>query len=235
MFTLSTSDWFLFGATTVKDGNLLNEGTEAYAERCRTIIHRAYHDVSCATIARTVHGSRVEIVTRESPLILQQTDGLVTNEAGIALCVTGADCAPVFLVDHAKKVIALVHAGRRGTQTNIAAHAVTAMQERFGSQASDIGVVIGPSICAAHYEVSQEIAESFRKAHPSREKKSHLDLPGCIRDQLMVSGLCSDRVTIWPECTFEHPKKWFSHRRDVRDGIEEFRVQLFFAVKIRAR
>jgi len=51
---------------------------------------------------------------------ISETDALLTNQPGICLCVQTADCVPVLLFDPVSRVIAAVHAGWRGTVTEIA-------------------------------------------------------------------------------------------------------------------
>ena len=46
-------------------------------------------------------------------------DAIVTNRTNLAICIKTADCVPVFIVDQAKKIIAVVHAGWRGTALEI--------------------------------------------------------------------------------------------------------------------
>ena len=87
-----------------------------------------------------------------------------------------------------------------------------------------------------HYEVTREISHEFSAAYPSRispstnSDRAHLDLPGILHDQLVSSGVRPDRIAASPDCTYECPERWFSHRLDVQHEIEEFRVQLFFAL-----
>ena len=49
------------------------------------------------------------------PRDIQSVDALVTNEKNVTLVTYYADCTPIFFVDTEKRVIALAHAGWRGT------------------------------------------------------------------------------------------------------------------------
>ena len=80
-------------------------------------------------------------------------DGLITNQAGIALGIYVADCCAVYIVDPETPAIGLVHSGRKGTEQNIAAKAIAEMSETFGSNASDLIVQLSPCIRPPHYEV----------------------------------------------------------------------------------
>ena len=53
------------------------------------------------------------------PKIKLKGDGLITNKKNIALGILTADCAPVFIFDPIKKVIAVAHAGWKGAYKKI--------------------------------------------------------------------------------------------------------------------
>src|SRR5690606_739152 len=82
------------------------------------------------------------------------TDGLICTVPGVTISIMTADCAPVFLVDPAKKIIGLVHAGWKGTLARIATKAVSIMKAQ-GSDAKDIVAWTGPMAGPCCYEVSE--------------------------------------------------------------------------------
>ena len=73
-------------------------------------------------------------------------DAIVTSRTNLAVCIKTADCVPVFIVDRIKKIIAVVHAGWKGTALEISAKVVRLLQEKYGSSPLDILTAIGPSI-----------------------------------------------------------------------------------------
>jgi len=80
-------------------------------------------------------------------------DAIMTDRVDLAICVKTADCVPVFIVDRVKKVIAVVHAGWRGSALGISARAVRLLQDNYGSAPQDILAAIGPSIGQCCYQV----------------------------------------------------------------------------------
>ena len=58
------------------------------------------------------------------PRDMDSVDALVTNENGVTLVTYYADCTPVFFIDKNKKVIALAHAGWRGTVNKICSNVI---------------------------------------------------------------------------------------------------------------
>ena len=91
-------------------------------------------------------------------------DGLITNEAGVCLVTSYADCIPLFFVDPVSKSIGLSHSGWRGTVGKIGISTVQMMTAEFGSRPKDIIAFIGPGICMDCYEVSGDVAEEFKNA-----------------------------------------------------------------------
>src|SRR4029077_11029364 len=84
---------------------------------------------------------------------------LVTDQPGVALFATYADCYPIVLWDPEKRVAGLVHAGWRGTRSGVAEAAVTFMRDEYGCRHVRAG--IGPGICSRCYEVGEEVASQF--------------------------------------------------------------------------
>ena len=100
--------------------------------------------------ARQVHSDKLVVISanlgprREVPR--PEADGLLTLQPGHLLGVRTADCLPVLFVDPAKRGVAAVHAGWRGTLKSIARRAVERMAAEFGSEEADIEAAIGPAI-----------------------------------------------------------------------------------------
>lgn len=93
--------------------------------------------------------------------IVEQTDGLMTNEPGTALLIRMADCTPIVLFDPRNNAIAIVHSGWKSTVLKISQVAIAQMNEHYGSKVEDLIVYVGPSIDSEHYEVGSEVYEAF--------------------------------------------------------------------------
>lgn len=100
-----------------------------------------------------VHGSAVAVVGVGSVRVTPGVDALCTDEAGVVLGVSVADCCAVFVVDRARRAIGLAHSGRRGTERNVLGELFVAMGAAFGSDPRDMLVQLGPCIRPPHYEV----------------------------------------------------------------------------------
>ncbi|HKP04821.1 MAG TPA: polyphenol oxidase family protein [Chthoniobacterales bacterium] len=105
--------------------------------------------------AQQVHGNRIGVVDDATAdnACFESCDGLIAQRRGICLGIYVADCCAVYLVDPVRKAIGLVHSGKKGTELGIAASAIKAMTEHFGSRASDLVVQLSPCIRPPHYEI----------------------------------------------------------------------------------
>ena len=103
--------------------------------------------------AEQVHGNEVAVVDSQSALPVPAADGLITADPRVCLGIHVADCGPVFLVDPEKRVIALLHSGRRGTDLGITSAAIEKMRLEFGSDPARLIVQLGPCIRPPLYEI----------------------------------------------------------------------------------
>ena len=153
------------------------------------------------------------------PKDYQDVDGLVTNEPGIVLATFYADCVPLYFVDTKKKVIGLAHSGWRGTVGRIGGKMLQLMQGEYGCKSEDILAAVGPSICKDCYEVSQDVADIFKKefgeavlTEGKAPGKYQLDLWTANELVLQQAGLSREQITVTDICTCCNPTLLFSHR-----------------------
>jgi YfiH family protein len=141
--------------------------------------------------------------------LLGAGDALLENTPGSVVAVKTADCIPILLADERRHAVAAVHAGWRGTAAGIAARAVEAMRERFGTAAADLYAAIGPGIGKCCYEVGPEVAAQF-----GERGRAHVDLPEINRRQLAGAGVSPDHIYLSNLCTMCLPGEFHSFRRD---------------------
>jgi hypothetical protein len=96
-----------------------------------------------------------------------QGDALLTCQPGLLLAAQTADCVPILLADTARRAVAAVHAGWRGTLARVVAKTVGRMRLEFGTRPADIVAAIGPAIGRCCYEVGPEVAQAFLAQFPS--------------------------------------------------------------------
>lgn len=141
--------------------------------------------------------------------VLGQADAVLEDQPGAVVAVKTADCVPILLVDAKRRAVGAVHAGWRGTAAHIAAGAVEAMRERFGSEPGDLHAAIGPAIGKCCYEVGPEVAAQF-----GEQGRAHIDLSTANVGQLVQAGVTRERIYASNLCTRCMSEEFHSFRRD---------------------
>ena len=179
---------------------------------------------------RQTHSNNIEIIHQVPKEEIKNVDAMITNVPGICLCIQTADCVPILLFDPVKKVIAVVHAGWRGTVRKILFHTVKRMNKEFRCKPENIVVTIGPSISQRKYEIGKEVIYEIKKImdnpdlvliYRKKSEKAYLDLWEANRLQLLEGGLSNENIYVSSICTFTDSDHFFSARRQ---GIETGRI-----------
>lgn len=175
------------------------------------------------------HTTNVRVITENDkgngitrPRPYTDVDGLVTNVPGVTLATFYADCVPLYFVDPVHKAVGLSHSGWRGTVGKIGKVTVEVMQKEYGTDPCDIVAAIGPSICQACYEVSEDVAEEFRNAFSEQDwpalfyrkenGKYQLNLWRANERIMQDAGIKKENITLPNICTCCNPEFLFSHR-----------------------
>jgi YfiH family protein len=160
-------------------------------------------------IAHQVHGTEVLWHETAAGLVLEgDADGHATATPGLLLSVSVADCIPVYLVDPTRRLIALLHAGWRGTAAGILDRGV-ALLEAHGSSPKDLVIHCGVGICGRCYEVGSEVFEGCGLAAPPGGR-GNLDLRGLLAGAARCRGI--QEVSVSSYCSAHDTAGFFSHR-----------------------
>jgi YfiH family protein len=160
-----------------------------------------------------VHGAGVTRIDR--PGRFDACDALLTNTRGIYVCISVADCVPVFLYDPTHEVIAGVHAGWRGTVEGIAAASLARMSLEFNTEPRDVVAFIGPSAGGCCYAVGPDVANLFdAKFCHVNNGSTTIDLKQANREQLLTAGVGEESIEVSPLCTITESHLLHSYRRD---------------------
>jgi YfiH family protein len=174
-------------------------------------------DVPFEKVAKShqVHGDSILYVTE--PGRFEGYDALITNIAGIQLAVTVADCTPILIYDPVVKAVAAIHAGWRGTVSQIVFKTTLQMQALFGTEAKNCLAYVGTCIDECSFEVGEEVAEHFNSTHKrwdEQKGKFFIDLKKANRDQLLRTGMNADNIEISPFSTVQNNADYFSYRHE---------------------
>ncbi len=175
--------------------------------------------------AHQIHSSHVSLLTdmHRGRLSVLECDGFVTISERVAPAVKTADCVPILLSarDRDGRVFAVsaLHAGWRGTASNIATRGVECLVE-LGARRESICAAIGPSIGACCFEVDADCRDALISGLGSvaessitpRGEKFYPDLRAINRELLMKAGVSGDNIDVSDLCTVCHPELFYSHR-----------------------
>lgn len=155
-------------------------------------------------------------------------DALATDQKGLALGVTGADCGMILFADPGAGVVGAAHAGWKGALTGVLEATLVAMEER-GARRADTLAALGPTIGPASYEVGPEFAAQFEQASPDyarffapSPKPGHrmFDLPGFIGMRAERAGVANfENLGL---DTYADEERFFSYRRCTHRGEPDY-------------
>ena len=197
--------------TTRQAGTFGTNGTEPVAEvmgRWQALVDTLGPLGPRLATAHQVHGVRVVVhhAAWEGWLRVRGADGHVAATGGTALAVTIADCVPVFIA-HPSGVVALLHAGWRGTAGGILREGLAAL-ERLGLPAGDLALHLGPAICGRCYEVGPDVHRQLTGRDVAGP--APVDLRAILAAQAHAAGVRNVSVSAW--CTRCDNDRFYSHR-----------------------
>ncbi|WP_314085718.1 peptidoglycan editing factor PgeF [uncultured Gemella sp.] len=216
----------------IVDGYLVNDDNVKIAFTNRNVDAKSSEDMkrfsdkygfnySNIVFNTQVHGADVRIVESEADITDngKEADGLITNLKEIPLLIFTADCVPVVFYDKKQGVVALAHAGWRGTYGNIAGEMISIMRNKYGCKVEDVKTIIGPSVSVDNYEVSYDLIEKFaalevQDYYKENDGKYYLDLWQLNKELLKKCGILEDNIKIIDFCTVRDNDKFFSYRLD---------------------
>ena len=185
-------------------------------------------DIKSFTASKQTHTTNVRIITEDDKgkgitrdRDYTDVDGMLTNNPNIVLFTYYADCVPLFFADPVKKIVGMAHSGWRGTAGKIGKVTVEKMVSYFDCKKEDIICAIGPSICKSCYEISEDVAEVFKKMIKDKwedllEDKHNghyqLDLWRANEFILLEAGITQNHIENRRICTCENSDILFSHR-----------------------
>lgn len=213
---VSEKEFATLNFSTVR-GDTVENVEENYRRVCETLGVKR----ECLVFTDQVHKTMVSFADG-TKTDYSMTDGLVTDQLGVVLSTSYADCVPLYFLDTKHRAVGLSHSGWRGTMEGIGAVTIRKMTELFDSRPQDLIVVIGPSICKDCYEVSLDVVEEFSRTYSNEEVSQFvndkengtfkLDLWKANELQLLNSGIQRDNLHVSGLCTCCNHTLLFSHR-----------------------
>jgi polyphenol oxidase len=228
--------WLIHGITTRQGGegdgggpfDLRLRGPAAGGEvlpRWDTL--RALTGVAAVVHSPQDHGSIVRVHGETPPglHLAPPCDGHATREPDLLLTVSLADCVPIFVVEPRARLVALLHAGWRGTAEGILEAGLEALEDHFGARTEDVSVHLGPAIGGSSYEVGPEVHAALGLPVPLGP--ATLDLRAVLAERCLGAGIPPAALSISRRDT-RHDPLLFSHR-----GGDQGRHVAFLGIRSR--
>lgn len=183
-----------------------------------------------------VHGTAGLIIDDKYPLskavLLEENEGdfLVTNQSGVGIAVTTADCLPIVFTSPQHQLIAIAHAGWRGSLAGITDKVLQNIVS-YSLDLSDVCIYFGPSARSCCYEVQHDFLDTIptdaKDFVIKQDGKFFFDNSSYNRQQLIQRGILAENIhdqhNLCTMCDFE----FHSYRRAV--DKEAFKAQLTVA------
>ncbi|MDI3311225.1 MAG: peptidoglycan editing factor PgeF [Thermoanaerobacterium sp.] len=197
-------------------------------ENFRRICHVTNINCDDMVFSNQVHSDGIKIVNEIDKgknfgkSDIKDADALMTNISGIPIVTFHADCTPLYFLDPVRNVIALAHAGWRGTVKEIGPKTVETMVNAFGSDKKDILAAIGPAIGVCCYEVGKDVVNEVSKLNVNLDEvlldkgngKWMLNLEMTNYYELVNCGIKDENITLSGLCTSCNADEFYSYRRD---------------------
>jgi len=158
-----------------------------------------------------VHGTDVVVVSAgglAGACLAGRADGFLTRAPDTLLALTVADCVPIFLLEPAHRIMALLHAGWRGIASGILETGLAAMATR-GAAVGSIHCHLGPAICGLCYEVGPEVLAALGRPG---DGAGRVDLRAELARRARAAGIAPSRLTFSTWCTRCGEGRFESHR-----------------------
>jgi YfiH family protein len=227
MFIHNTSDFVIYFGDA-QNGISNEEYRQAYTYRgtiipdaCSLLKH--HFSLNEYLFLRQTHSTECVIITEKINLdlipFLHEGDFLLTDKPGLGLGILTADCLPIVIYDPIKHIIAIAHAGWRGSIAGIATIVIQAMKDKFNCRPEKLNLFFGPSAKGCCYTIDNQLIQQLNK-HDDKENylflrnaSYYFDLANFNRIKLAKSGIipatfCFD----YNICTICNPA-FYSYRR----------------------
>lgn len=103
--------------------------------------------------------TKQDSLSKHTPIIVPDTDAIITTQKNVVLTVKTADCLPL-LIYHPNGIIAGIHAGRKSTEQHITQKTLQKLKSMIKKD-SGFYIWLGPSISKDCYEIDPVSGDCF--------------------------------------------------------------------------
>jgi len=154
-------------------------------------------------------------------------DAIVTKIKNIGIGILTADCAPILLYDHSKKIIGCIHSGWKGALNGVIKNTVKKFKE-LNSNIDNLIAVVGPCIGKENYKVKIDFFKRFISQNLKYEEffkkiadeKYIFDLRGFINSEISDSNI--KNIENIEMDTFSEKEFFYSYRRSCLNNEQDY-------------
>jgi YfiH family protein len=224
---LSSIPWLVHAVTTRR----FNATAENKAEDLQRLAALLRIQPAAIAWCDQVHEDSIALLTDTEPQrnasadrqpllhLFPHTDAIITSQPEVMINVFTADCVPILIADTERKIIAVVHAGWKGTLLGILEKTIQTFRY-LRSRPRDLLLCLGPAIGRCCYEVSDELVADFRQRFPDLDgyyEGRNLDLIKLNTLHAQRAGVLPERISFSDVCTRCRQDLFFSYRGDAEN------------------
>tara|TARA_B100001964_G_scaffold189716_1_gene211523 strand:- start:21 stop:782 length:762 start_codon:yes stop_codon:yes gene_type:complete len=154
-------------------------------------------------------------------------DAIVTKIKNVGIGVLTADCAPILLYDHSKKIIGCIHSGWKGALNGVIKNTVKKFKE-LNSNIDNLIAVVGPCIGKESYKVKIDFFKRFISQNLKYEEffkkitdeKYIFDLRGFINSEIFNSNI--KNIENIEMDTFSEKEFFYSYRKSCLNNEQDY-------------
>ncbi len=154
-------------------------------------------------------------------------DAIVTKIKNVGIGVLTADCAPILLYDHSKKIIGCIHSGWKGALNGVIKNTVKKFKE-LNSNIDNLIAVVGPCIGKESYKVKIDFFKKFINQNLKYEEffkkitdeKYIFDLRGFINSEIFNSNI--KNIENIEMDTFSEKEFFYSYRKSCLNNEQDY-------------
>ncbi len=243
---MSYIDWFaasdIYAGTTLRDNacpqnnnmSLKNSNDpEAVVANRKALMKELNFDLDHCVFAHQTHSNHIQKITKDDlgkgayhdEDAISDCDGLYTRERNILLGVFSADCVPILIWDKEQHIIAAIHAGWRGTVSEITKKMLNTLIYEEDCNPNELYCYIGPAIDFFSFEVDQDVVDEVKKISFPTDKfsmkkaygKYLVDNKRLNMQMMLDAGIPDLNIFMHDGDTFTNEEDYFSYRRDAKN------------------
>ena len=207
--------------------------TDELKDRCNELAQKL--DLQTIILLTQTHDTNGHVVNdtflnSTNHILGASGDFLITKYKNIGIGVLTADCLPIVIIDPLSDIVAVVHAGWRGTLAHIVIKAIEQLEQECNSDKTALQIYFGPAAGSCCYQIQPDFLQTETGEQDEKEKRKQKQLlASCVhkREQklffdiiaynkqlLLAYGIAEDQInTNNHYCTICN-KQYCSYRRD---------------------